>query len=260
MPKTRIQIDYRLTFDAAFHMGTGLRSGLIHRAAAKDPEGFLYVPGSTVKGVVRDRCSQIGVLFGLPPDDPHSGDLSAAHPNVTLIASMFGSQFRAGTLHFDDAALIDEDRKLFEPTYEDPALRKELRDHALAWQTEKRTQVSIWRATGTAESGFLYNSEYGIRGLRFDGRIVGSLPADDQPPNSQPPNSAAGSWALVLLLAGLLSIDRIGGGKSSGAGLVTCSVRRLLVGGKEADAAKVLDWLPALAGHAAAGRGKESGG
>ena len=110
-------------------------------------------------------------------------------------------------VNFDDAALTREDRDLFTPP---PALQRELGDRFRAWQTEKRTQVSIWRPTGTAEAGFLYNSEYGVRGLRFDGRIVGSVPAADPQPDG-----AAAPWALVLLLAGLLSIDRIGGSKSS---------------------------------------------
>lgn len=236
MPKSQIRIDYQLTFESAFHMGTGLRDGLIHRAAAKDPSGFLYVPGSTIKGVTRDRCARIGALFHLPPDDPHRTDLADAHPDATLMALIFGSQFRGGHVHFDDAALTEEDRKLFTPP---PALR-EWRDRFLAWQTEKRTQVSIWRPTGTAESGFLYNSEYGVAGLRFDGRIAGSLPAGLQ-----------GEWGLALLLAGLLSIDRIGGNKSSGGGLVACSIRRLLVGGKEADYAAALGCLPEFARHAA---------
>lgn len=245
MPKTHIHIEYQLTFDAAFHMGTGLRSGLIHRAVAKDPDGFLYVPGSTVKGVLRDRCAQIGALFGLPPDDPHRMDLAAAHPHATLVAAIFGSQFRAGSLHFDDAKLVEEDRKLFEPVDEDAQVRHELRPHALNWQTEKRTQVSIWRPTRTAEQGFLYNSEYGIRGLRFDGRILGFAPLV-----TLPASDAAGGRALLLMVAGLLSVERIGANKSSGAGVVKCTLPKVVADGKELTPDDVLANLAELAGGA----------
>ena len=46
----RIQLFYNLTFQTPFHCGTGLRSGLIDRAIVRDREGYLYVPGSSIKG------------------------------------------------------------------------------------------------------------------------------------------------------------------------------------------------------------------
>ena len=49
----RIQIGYELEFSAPFHCGTGIRSGLIDRSATRDGGGYLYVPASTIKGVVR---------------------------------------------------------------------------------------------------------------------------------------------------------------------------------------------------------------
>lgn len=222
MLNQRIQINYRLTFNTAFHLGTGLRSGLIHRSVATDSEGYLLVPGSTVKGSLRDRCGQIARLFRFPEDDPHVGKISEANLQAALVELIFGSRFQPGRLYFDDAKLISEDRELFEPTYDDPRLRDRRRNEFRSWQTEKRTQVSIWRPTNTAAAGRLYNSEYGIRGLRFDGQISGLLRG--YATLADPPLS----YSLIFLIMGLLGLERLGGNKSSGAGLLNCEVLRLV--------------------------------
>lgn len=237
MLNQRIQINYRLTFNAAFHLGTGLRSGLIHRSVATDPEGYLFVPGSTVKGSLRDRCGQIARLFAFPGDDPHVGDVREANPQASLVELIFGSRFQPGRLFFDDAKLIAEDQKLFEPSNEDSRVRDRRRDEFRSWQTEKRTQVSIWRPTNTAASGQLYNNEYGIRGLRFDGQISGRLRG--YATLAEEPRS----YSLILLIIGLLGLERLGGNKSSGAGLLECEVLHLVVDGQVVEPALMVSNL-----------------
>src|SRR5690348_11103453 len=59
----RIHIAYDLTFATPFHCGTGIRVGLIDRTVVRDSEGYLYVPGSTFKGVLRERCEQLARLY-----------------------------------------------------------------------------------------------------------------------------------------------------------------------------------------------------
>lgn len=235
-----IQINYRLTFNGAFHLGTGLRSGLIHRAVATDPEGYLFVPGSTVKGSLRDQCGQIARLFHLPSDDPHAGGISEANSRATLMELIFGSRFQPGRLYFDDAKLVDKDQKLFEPAYRDFEMRRRRQDEFRSWQTEKRTQVSIWRPTNTAAAGRLYNSEYGIRGLRFEGQISGLLRG--YATLTEPPRS----YSLILLIVGLLSLERLGGNKSSGAGLLECELLRLVVDGQVVEPALMVGNLQDL--------------
>lgn len=237
MLNQQIQINYRVTFSAAFHLGTGLRSGLIHRSVATDPNGYLFVPGSTVKGVLRDYCGQIVRLFNFPDDDPHAANIGEANSQGTIIEHIFGSRFRPGRLYFDDAKLDIEDQKLFEPTYDDPQLQNRRRSEFRSWQIEKRTQVSLWRPTNTATTGQLYHSEYGIRGLRFDGQIIGLL--EGYGTLAEP----LVSYSLVLLLAGLYRLERIGGNKSGGAGQLTCEVHRLVVDGQATEPGYVLGYL-----------------
>ncbi|MBU0496246.1 MAG: hypothetical protein KKA73_07095 [Chloroflexi bacterium] len=216
-----VHIAYRLTFTSAFHFGTGLREGLIHRPVARDADGFLYVPGSTLKGALRDRCEQVARLFDLQVTGPHTedSDLGEANPNVSIIVRIFGSRFWPGQLYFDDAYLIEPDRAGFEP----PGAKRGQKLDFRAWQTEKRTQVGLSRLTRTAQRGLLYHSEYGIQGLHFAGQITGLLSgfaADEGQPVT---------YSLLLLLAGLKSLDRIGGNKSAGAGQITCEIAELLV-------------------------------
>lgn len=236
----QIQIKYRLTFTSAFHLGTGLREGLIHRAVAKDADGYLYVPGSSLKGALRERCEQLANMFGLQSINPHAEDLAEANPDVDIVTRIFGSRFQPGRLYFDDAYLPEKERQWFEPPYSDNRMRDWKRSEFRAWQTEKRTQVGISRLTRTAEPGLLYNSEYGTRGLQFDGQIVGMLNGFAIIPGE------AGTYSLLLLLAGLKSLNRIGGNKSDGAGQVTCEITNLTVNGQALDHKTLLNKLEDL--------------
>lgn len=238
MRTERIHIAYQLMFASAFHFGTGLRDGLINRVVARDADGLLYVPGSTLKGVLRERCEQVAGVFDLPVLDSHTADWREATTDIDPCTRIFGSRFHPGHLYFDDAQMIDEDRTLFRATGDGALRDAEFKN----WQTEGRTQVSMSRATGTAQHGRLFTSEYGLCDLRFRGQVTGVLTGV----SLQWTGLRAGTYPLLLLLVGLLSLDRIGGSKSTGAGKVTCTVEQLSVDGQALAVADLLDELPAL--------------
>jgi CRISPR/Cas system CSM-associated protein Csm3 (group 7 of RAMP superfamily) len=221
---------------SAFHFGTGLRNGLVHRAVARDAEDFLYVPGSTLKGALRDRCAQLARLFDMQVASPHTGAIAEANSDANIVARIFGTRFRPGHIYFDDAQLVEEDRELFRTD------SRELQDRFRARQTEKRTQVSLSRLTRTARPGLLYSSEYGIRNLRFEGSIVGVL--DGAPLYDLSP----GTYPLLLLVAGLLSLDHLGGNRSAGAGRISCEIsdQQVQVNQQPLSVAALLDELPYL--------------
>lgn len=217
----KLKINYTLTFESAFHFGTGMPNGLIDRAIARNREGYLYVPGSTIKGVVRHRCEQIAKLYGLEANEPHTEESQRKEANTQnpdIITRIFGSRFLPATLFFDDAVLHDEDKKLFDS----PTKQGKYKSR----QIEERTQVSLSRRTRTARQGQLYSSEYGIRSLRFTGQVYGFL-------NGESIMGEPQTYSLVILLAGLKSLDRLGGNKSAGAGSVTCQVADLFEYGEE---------------------------
>jgi CRISPR/Cas system CSM-associated protein Csm3 (group 7 of RAMP superfamily) len=238
MRTEHIVIDYRLTFEAAFHCGTGLRGGLVHRLVARDAEEYLYIPGSTFKGVLRERCEQLARLWGLKASVPYPENWREANPIPDIVGRTFGSRFHPSHLAFDDALMLKEDRGLFEHSSREKSVRDLRRPAFRAWQTEKRTQVSLSRLTGTANSGMLYTSEYGVRALRFAGQIMGMLtgvPLLD---------GEHGTFPLLLLVSGLLSLDRIGGNKSSGAGKFTGTIQGVTVDKQPMSIEALLEQLP----------------
>jgi CRISPR/Cas system CSM-associated protein Csm3 (group 7 of RAMP superfamily) len=85
--------------------------------------------------------------------------------------------------------------------------------------------VSLSPHTRTARQGLLFGGEYSIPGLRFTGQIYGQItgvPLVDKP---------SLSYALLLFLATLCSLDRVGGGTSAGMGQVICHVTLLSIDG-----------------------------
>ncbi|MCL4298479.1 MAG: hypothetical protein KJ077_22270 [Anaerolineae bacterium] len=236
----QVNISYTLTFESPFHFGTGLRNGLIHRTIVRDRDEYLYVPGSTLKGVLRDRCEQIARSFELRANEPHSevsARTEANTKNPDIIVRIFGSRFLPSQLYFDDAMMHKKDKAYFEastPTRSNTGKYK-------IRQVEQRTQVSLSRFTRTAKPGHLYTSEYGIYQLRFEGHVYGLLGGyslEEGRPGTHP---------LLLLLAGLASISEIGGNKSSGAGRVSCKIAdTVTINGAEINLNVILEQLPLL--------------
>ncbi len=258
-----IDLSYSLIFEAPFHFGTGLRRGLVHRTVARDHQGYLIVPGTTIKGVVRERCEQLGKLFELHMVEPHDTQTDelriceARMGDPDIITRIFGSRFRAGQLFFDDATLTtssftqeagaeaDESHPAVEYIDRSYFDGHDERDQVVSGkyklrQVENRTQVSLSRLTRTSKSGHLYTSEYGIRLLRFDGRIYGYLRG------FRPDSMERGTYSLLLFVAGLQSINRMGGQKSTGAGQVQVEITGLLIDGQVAEAGSFLKNLPEI--------------
>jgi CRISPR/Cas system CMR subunit Cmr4 (Cas7 group RAMP superfamily) len=223
----RIQITYDLVFATPFHCGTGIREALIDRTIVADNNGYLYVPATTFKGVLREHCEQLALLYANKSKEqtdrikgPH--DKQAAlydlGGTISMITRIFGSPICPGTLYFDDARQDEEYRKLYDSGSNQDDLRR-----YLDIQKDVYTQVRLDRPTRTAVEGALYTSEFGARGLTFQGSITGTLtcfPIDAKDTDKRKP-----TYSLLLLLAGLRFIERMGGNKSSGKGQCECKIK-----------------------------------
>lgn len=232
--RNRIKLTYLLTFEAPFHFGSGLRFGLLNRAVRRDARGFLFVPGATFKGALRDRCEQVARLFGVESPSPHDEEATSDDTSRQgLVASLFGSRLTPGELYFDDARMHEEDREFVNP---------DRHGKNLGLQTTERTQVSLSRRTGTAGEGLLFSSEFGVRDLRFVGEIDGEVPYFPLDPQ----DDSLPTFPLLLLLVGLHSLDRIGGGKSSGGGRCQLEVTGFRVDGAAPNIANWLGWVEML--------------
>ncbi|RRR68657.1 MAG: hypothetical protein EI684_17345 [Candidatus Viridilinea halotolerans] len=232
----RIDLHYRLHFESAFHFGTGMRSGLVHRTIARRNDGLPYVPGSTFKGLLRDHATQIARLLDLPARLPHADDeedVGEFAPAGDVVAAIFGSRVRPGALSFDDATICADDEALL-------YVGSKARPRLILAPSSTRTRVGIARCLGTARRGQIFTSEYGLEALRFDGRIAGVL--HGVPLLSDPTFSNE----LTLLLAALYSLERIGGNTSVGAGRVRCALLSLRLDGQSVPAATYHTLLDAL--------------
>jgi len=218
--KDYLMINYQIEFLQPFHLGTGLPNGLIHRAIKKDKNGYLYVPGSTIKGVLRHTCEKIAQLLSLPVTNPHNEQeaILSYKNEPSIIERVFGSRYRESTLFFDNAYLNEKSKEFLKSmtgeSFEDKKLR--------SFQTFTRTQTSISRLLGTVKEQALWTSEFGIHGLIFQGKITGYLEGiiDDF---SEP----EGSFELTLLVCGLYAIDQIGANCSTGGGTAKINLEKL---------------------------------
>lgn len=246
----RIQIDYTLTFATLFHFGTGIRDVLVDRTVVRDSGGYLYVPGSTFKGVLRERCEQLARLYANTKEkeriaSPHNAEaallwLGEARP--TMIARIFGSQTIPGRLFFDDARQNQDEKAAY--AREDGNYKR--------LQVQTYTQARIDRPTRTAVPGALYTSEFGNRDASFSGKIQGALECTPIDQTTYADFAHAGNqrnaptYSLLLLLAGLRLLDRLGGNKSSGKGMCACEITHIRVNDEAVPAQQWEGWLAHL--------------
>ena len=269
---TLVQVRYAVTFDAPFHLGTGISAGLVDRTIIRNASGYLYMPASTLKGVVREHCEQLHHFYR---DEPHKEkeaeqqDVAEQEPDTrssvpsphdaraallhfggpqTLVHRIFGSPLYPGGLHFNDAEQIRDQLQM----YEGKNRNDEGKGAYKSMQTSVLTQVRIDRQTRSAVEQALYTSEFGIPRLTFEGTIKGQLrctPVDTLTKTLQDGQQAytlTPSYSLLLLLAGLLLLERIGGNKSTGKGQCRCSIEELLLDRRPCPEQVWHEWIAGL--------------
>ena len=268
MQTDRLQIAYDLTFATPFHFGTGIRVGVIDRTVVRDDNGYLYLPGSTLKGMLRERCEQLERFYEDEKgkekvSSPHEAEvalLGLGHGNPTMVTRVFGSQNRPGRLFFDDARQSEADLLQFESQYqtlqveEDTQKRLE-KGRYKRLQVDVSTQVRMDRLTHTAVPGALYTSEYGTHDLVFKGVIQGWLECTAiDTGNGAMQQETRPTYSLLLLLAGLRMVDAIGGNKSSGKGRCECHIAGLKINKQDVSITTLESWLEQLDALAKYGR------
>lgn len=251
MQTDRLNIAYDLTFATPFHCGTGIREGLIDRTVVRDDGGYLYVPGSTLKGVLRERCEQLERLYieeqgwREKVHSPHDAEkaLSGLGNGIpTMVTRIFGSQNRPGRLFFEDARQDNEDILQYDSSNR---ADRDAKGRYKALQVDVSTQVRMDRPTHTAVPGALYTSEYGTHDLTFRGIIQGWLECTAIDTGTQS-SATAPTYSLLLLLAGLRMVDAVGGNKSTGKGRCACTIHDMQVNGVKVSQPEWSAWFEQL--------------
>lgn len=259
MQTDRLRLTYDLTFATPFHFGTGIRAGLVDRTVIRDDSGYLYVPGSTLKGVLRERCEQLTCFYegesarGRSPHIPEIALLGLEDTNPPLVTRIFGSQNRPGHLFFDDARQDESQIAEYHSKYEPQVAENNQDQDEYSGSGEYKmlqvgvsTQVRMDRPTRTAVPGALYTSEYGTNDLTFKGIIQGWLECTPINIGQSAMQERVPTYSLLLLLAGLRLVDRLGGNKSSGKGSCACRITDLKVNGDEVTTTTIDAWLQQL--------------
>lgn len=186
-----------------------------------DGEPTVFIPGSSLKGVLRSHAETLLRTEGLTITDPFDGEAqqrfsakdpcTVTYPNSCPIGRTFGNVHLKGHVSVTD--LIPGGR---EPS------GSQARQHHVnrANRVERRNGVGIDRLLGSAFGGALYDAEAVVQG-RFDGKVLLI--------NAQ-------LYQLALVLAVLRDLDdgflALGSSTTRGFGQVSVHIERLLIESK----------------------------
>ncbi len=190
-----------IQLQGGLYIGAGYGHGLIDRAVARDGQGRIYIPGSSLKGKVREACERLAAAQGLRvcrPPYPH--EMCGKKQEPCIVCRIFGTPGgrydESLGLHWDNACLTE-------------AWTKAAKNLPLSYL---RTQVGMSRRRGVAREGLLFTDEFAAENLTFQTCISGHLPL------TAVLDELGRYYELILLLAGLKMVDALGGSTSQGAG------------------------------------------
>ncbi len=225
-----LELSYRLQLMGRWHFGSGLERGTLDRAILRDGRGVPYIPGSHLKGRLREAVEWICRILKLPVFEPHSLDDESARRFALPQASgnpverLFGARDREGSLIVGHA---HPDGTRAQKLLASPDALLPLR------------RVSMDRGLGRARDRRLFYTEYGYGlpsqpagaavtedtatapSVTFRGRILARHVPQRLPTIGEPLFSGwEPGWPLdwSILAASLLALERVGGDVSTGAG------------------------------------------
>ncbi len=183
------------------HVGTGCARALLDRTVVRDRNGNVYLPGSALKGRVRDACERLAKHYNIEVCNAPNATHMCRIGNPCLVCRLFGGPGRESGLVIDNGHLSQEWAEMTNRGF---------------GQMESRTQVEISRSRGVASEGWLFTSEFAVEGLVFHGAISGQLELTPVVEDTRL------YCELLLLLGGLRLVECLGGGNSRGIG--TCRI------------------------------------
>lgn len=212
-------IDYHLDIKIkiipshSWHIGSGMGRADVNRLTLKDGLNRPYIPGSHLKGILRQSCENLAETIGLDVVSPHQTDhvesFTSSQKTIYIIDRLFGSRFEGGKLFCRSTYWSGDAETTF---YE--------RAHITA-----QPRTAIDRALQTSKAKHLFQTEYVHDGF-FSTCITGR--------HSCLTVVQEGDWPLeyALLLGGLCLLDRMGGDKTHGKGRIEIVIDEILFNGE----------------------------
>lgn len=191
----RLEVETR----SDLHVGSGEALGTIDALVARDADGLPEIPGSTLRGVLRDSAERVAAALDAAQGGAGwSGLVEAVLGSQPSVEEARSAGPRPGAVTIRSARLAGPVRAALG----DPALRATL--------TSVRHQVAIDRRSGTAGDDLLRVIEVVRPGLRLTSEVT--LDTARLGP--------AAAAARALLAAAAAATTRVGGGRRRGLGRV----------------------------------------
>ena len=193
------KLKIKLLSDTTFGRGDGL-AGSVDQEVEYDNNGFPYLKGRTLKGLLSEECDNFIAL--LPEPDKiywqEIADILFGKPGSSLDTI---AQMQVG-----DACLLEDLRRVIE--YELKNKKELTKTDILESLTTIRRQTSINPKTGIADNKSLRSSRVILRELEFTANLSFESTPDEQ--------------IKALLSMGVFALRRIGSCRNRGRGYVKC--------------------------------------
>lgn len=193
--------------------GYGL-AGILDGVILRDPDGLPYIPGTTLKGIIRQACVEIShikdypvyadVVSELKEIRSQNKDLNDCQ-NHSKVTRIFGTPFCPPLFEFTSAFLELDDPK-----------ESEILKMAAAWN---ESHNSICLETGTALKKHLFTYEIAAGNRHSEIHSNYHFRFEIIPRQNLIPDDL-----ISLLICGIRFADRLGANKSRGKGVVEMSI------------------------------------
>lgn len=202
MNRYQLSISGTLAIDSLWHIGSGAGDGLLDRRLLRDPQGQPFIPGSTLKGILREHCRQLVracALHTYPLHDRNWTWARIARQGTGIIERVFGTAQHGDCLFVDHA-------------YADLSHQQTVREYLPV------TRTAVDRALGTVKAQALFSTEYALPANHFQLAIEGhhlgltALSASDWP------------YEYLFLLGGIQLMNALGADRSIGKGKLSVTL------------------------------------
>ncbi|MCD4753881.1 MAG: hypothetical protein K8R40_12490 [Anaerolineaceae bacterium] len=199
-------IKYYVDLKSDYHIGSGFGiSGVVDDTLVKDSKGRLYIPGDSLKGIIRDACEDLGYALDISMCD---GTVAGGKEmcgvnrkgNTCLLCLIFGTEVIPSHFKFQSARRRDIVNELIDDERMSPLVK------ALS---RVETHNRIDSHTGTSTETQLFTYELGKRTEPYEANIFQIRPFD---------NTDQEKDAFTFLVAGMRFVMRLGGKRRRGRG------------------------------------------
>lgn len=204
MEPQRLDLCYKIVWKGRWHVGSGYQSAvadrLLRRMEGVNREPF--IPGSQIKGLLRHQCERLALALGFEAINPHAitpEDEKALVTHFTpltnsklIVDRLFGSRYQGECLFITNAMPVSSDAE----------------NKAVV-----QTRTAMDRVTGTVMEQHLFTTELVEGEINLRGQIRGRHPA-----GVLTQDEGGFPYEYALLVAGILSLETLGGDKSTGLG------------------------------------------